>query len=170
MLIATSLCHNLIIYMIAYFIFSTIVAQGLEFVNCSHMHRSSGFEALQESTSRCIPNAELISFLWLSKVFATETFAERGHNRIFTYYSFDLAQPYSFRENFEGHACRPEDPQIYHIFKLQVLRVNCMSYQLEPISGLAFTKSPNRKGLGKRYNGLEKFDESSPILCCISGQ
>ena len=40
----------------------------------------------------------------------------------------------------------------------------------ESPSGLAFTKSPNRKGLGKGYKGLEKFEVSSPILCCFWGQ
>ena len=43
-------------------------------------------------------------------------------------------------------------------------------YFLEYGSGLAFTESPNRKGLGKGYKGLEKFDVSSPILCCFLGQ
>ena len=38
------------------------------------------------------------------------------------------------------------------------------------VPGLAFTKSPNRKGLGKGYKGLETFDVSSPILCCFLGQ
>ena len=37
-------------------------------------------------------------------------------------------------------------------------------------SRLAFTKSPNRKGLGKGYKGLETFDVWSLILCCFSGQ
>ena len=38
------------------------------------------------------------------------------------------------------------------------------------MTGLAFTKSPNRKRLGKEYKGLETFDVSSPILSCFLGQ
>ena len=38
------------------------------------------------------------------------------------------------------------------------------------LSGIAFTKSPCRKGLGKEYKGLETLDVSSPILCCFLGQ
>ena len=45
-----------------------------------------------------------------------------------------------------------------------------LTYQHLGPSGLAFTKSPNRKGLGKEYKGLETFDVSSPILCCFLGQ
>ena len=37
-------------------------------------------------------------------------------------------------------------------------------------AGLAFTESPNRKGLGKGYKGLETFKGSSPFLCCFLGQ
>ena len=43
--------------------------------------------------------------------------------------------------------------------------VRCIQY-----TGLTFTKSPNRKELGKGYKGLETVYVSSPILCCSSGK
>ena len=49
-----------------------------------------------------------------------------------------------------------------------VILIISLVFDLWP-AGLAFNKSPNRKGLGKGYKGLETFDVSSPILCCFSG-